>query len=362
MTSGRTCAVAAAALLFLAACSMPALAYDQNIPYTFTTSPTAGAQSLQTAITQLASQTATPDPQLQSLAGQFANSLASGNPAAEASALSQLQAYPNLAAEAPALAALLKSLTINSDGSVSINPGSLSSALGAATPNPNGVPSALTAVSPQLAAQNMNTLMSLLNGLAAADPALVGALMNQLMGDLAAMALAFPNLSFPNLGMGSLPGFGKTPLSAPGAHSIGALSPAQTLESLAIPAVLVAAAVTLFLFRNRLRALFSGQALPGGTGALELDEVAGDSTPRNRVLRAFNRALRAMSFRGAVKRRDETHREFSQRCSGLSEGSKVRAVSGYYEKAKFSASEVTEADAAGAESEASALEASPKVK
>ena len=356
-------AAAAVALFVLATCSTTAVAYDQDLSYNFSTSPTASNQALASAITQLASQTPTSDPQLQSLASQLANALQSGNPAAEEAALSQLESYPNLASEAPALAALLKSTTINGDGTVNLNLGSLGSLIGAGSPGADGVPSALSGISPQLAAENMKTLLSLVSGLSSADPSLAGGLTNQLLSDLGKMSLSFPSLAtlgspVGGLKLGSLPGFGTTPLSVPGASSLGKASPIQTLEGLALPAAAAAVGVALFVFRNRLRTLFSGQTLPGGMGALELDEVPGEATPRNRVLRAFNRVLRAMSQKGVVRHRHETHREFTERCSSLPQGSQVREVSARYEKAKFTTAEVTEADASDAEESAAKVEAS----
>ncbi|MDG7012912.1 MAG: DUF4129 domain-containing protein [Nitrososphaerota archaeon] len=363
MKPTRVLAAAAVALFALATCSTPAVAYDQVLSYNFSNSPTASNQALASAITQLASQTPTSDPQLQSLASQLANALQSGNPAAEEAALSQLESYPNLASEAPALAALLKSTTINGDGTVNLNLGSLGSLIGAGTPGASGVPSALSGIGPQLAAENMQTLLSLVSGLSSANPSLAGGLTNQLLSDLGKMSLSFPDLAAPNLPvgglkLGNLPGFGTAPLSVPGTSSLVKASPIQTLESLALPAVAAAVGVALFVFRKRLRALFSGQILPGGMGALELDEVTGAATPRNRVLRAFNRMLRAMSQRGVVKQRHETHREFTARCSSLPQVSQVSAVSAHYEKAKFATAEVTEAEAADAEGNAAKVEAS----
>ena len=365
MSRPRALAAAAVALFILAAFSTSAAAYDQNIPYDFATSPTASNQALASAIAALASQTSASDPQLQALAGQLANALNSGNPAAEASALSQLESYPNLASEAPALSSLLKSLTVNGDGTVNVNLGSLSSLLGAGSPSADGLPSALSGLSPQLAAENMSTLMSLIDGLSSADPSLAGSLTNQLLADEGKMSLSFPDLS--NLGLpsgapklGGLPGFGSTPMSVPGAPALGGASALKDLTTLALAAVAAAAAVAVFAFRKRLRALFSGQVLPGPAGALELEEVAGDGTPRNRVLRAFNRMLMAMGQRGAVRQRHETHREFSARCSSLPQAAHVGALSSHYEKAKFAAADVTEAEAASAEGEAAAVEASPR--
>ena len=361
MKAGWAASLAVALLLALTASATVATAFDQKISYNFDLSPTANDQALQLAVNQLANQTTSSNPQLSSLASRFSSSLNTGNATAERSALSQLEAYPQLGTTAPALQDLLKSLSVNGDGSISVNPGLLGSLLGANSPNSQGVPSGLQGVGSQLATENMNSMISLLNGLTASNPALVGDLLGQLLNDQNQMSLGLPNGSFGSIpkiqgGPGSLPGFGASPLGGPSVGSVGSVSPSQVSDVLAASIALAVAAAFLLVTRKRVMALLRGQTLPGARTVLETDEVGLEPTPRNRVLLAFNRMLKAMSSKGTVRERHETHREFSRRCAPLPEGEPVNSVSGYYEKAKFSASEVTEQDAAKAEQEASAVE------
>lgn len=322
-----------------------AAAYDNTNSTNLQQAQGVNQQLLGSTVTQMASQTN--DPQLQALASQFQSALASGNPAAEQAALSNLQSYSKLAQDSPALSALVNSMSASGSG-ISVNPSTLASLLGAFTPTSQGIPSNMGTESPQQLESDINSLIGLLNGV---DPALV----SQLLSDLAKMGLSFPGLnSFP-----SLPSFGGLPLGAPavGGLSVGGAGGVASLSSYAIPIAIAVAAAVLFIFRNKLRALLRGQTLPGSAPVLELDEEQGDPrTARGRVIRAFNGMLKAMSLRGAVRVRSETHREFASRCRGREEGGAVGEISGYYEKAKFSASDVGEGEAASAERALSDIE------
>lgn len=324
-------------------------AYDNNGSTNLQQSQGVNQQLLASTVTQMASQTN--DPQLQALAAQFQQAITSGNTAAEQSALANLQNYGGLAGESPALSALLKSMTSTGNG-ITVNPSTLASLLGAFTPNSQGVPSNMLSENPAQLASDLSSIMNLMNGV---DPSLA----SQLLNEVGQMSLSIPSVSslpsLPSLGSKGIVG-----LPVKGLSVAGAGSPTDLLQELALPAAIAVVAAALFIFRNRFRGLLGGQALPTSGPTLELDEYRGPpGTPRARVINAFNRMLRTMSGRGVVRERAETHREFSTKCTDRQEGRDVKKLSGYYEKAKFSAAEVTEEDAGGAEGALSAIESQP---
>lgn len=326
--------------LLLLCLSVPvAQAFDNTNSSDLQQSQTVDPQLLGSTVAQMAQQTS--DPQLQALAAQFEQAMSSGNYNSERSALANLQSYPQLSADSPALSALVRSMTASGDG-ISVNPSTLASLLGAFSPDAQGVPSNMVAENPAQLASDLSSIMNLMNGV---DPSLD----SQLLNDLGQMSVSFPSTS----SLGSILSLGRSgPAGLPsGPLAVGAAGPpSAALGELGIPVAIVVAVAVLFLLRNRLRRLMGGQTSPGTEETLELDEYEGDpGTPRARVIRAFNGMLKAMSLRGVVRARAETHREFSSRCRGRQEEAAVGSLSGYYEKARFSAAEVSDSDAGAAE-------------
>lgn len=322
-------------LLALLAAAPAVHAFDNTNSTDLQQSQTVNQQLLGTTVAQMAQQTN--DPTLQALASQFEQAMNSGDPLSEQQALANLQSYSALASDSPALSALVRSMSSTGSG-ITVNQSTLASLLGAFTPDGQGVPSNLVGENPTQLAFDMNSIVKLMGGV---DPSLA----SQLLNEMEQMSVSFPNLS----SLGPLSGLssvspGALPVAAPAISAAG--SSMDLVRELAVPAAMGAAAAVLFVLRNRLRSLMRGQTLPVAPQELELEEYGGDpGTPRARVMRAFNGMLQVMSGKGVVRGRGETHREFSNRCRGRDEGPSVGRISGYFEKAKFSAAEVTEDDA-----------------
>jgi hypothetical protein len=326
--------------------ALPALAADDSNSMNFRTSGTISNQQISTALTTL-SQNLT-DPALQQSLSQFTSQLNSGNMTGAASTLLTLQSEANNDPQASAgLKALLQSLSVGQNGT-SVNSNKLASQLGVGG-SPLRLPNSLANESPQQLTLDLSTLATLLQGV---NPALAAQMLNMLQ-----LGGSGANVSLPgSVGVGGLkvPGMSVPSLKLP---TVGAPSSLDPIVLLVPLAGVIAAGI--YMFRERLLALFGRQAMPSASAVMEdegLFHVTDPNDRRQSVYFSFSRAVQIMRAKGVPKKVSETHREFSAKTQGRPEGEAVRTVSETYEKARFTKLEVEESDVANARSAVNALE------
>ena len=298
------------------------------------------------------------DSSIQKLLQQLNSQLSSGNNAGASSTILQLKADSNNPNMSASMKALLQSISEGKNG-LTVDPQLLSALLGANSPTPNGVPSNLRNESPSRIPVDLNTLANLLQYV---DPTLASSLLGAAgqptqvaQGQKGIPPIIPPGINLNKLGLPAIstPTFG----SVGGGVSLPALNPAD----FAIPLLVAAAIIGVFLSRNRFVRLLGPQSVPaaGEIGELEPDLGLVPNTPKERIIAIFRKSVRLMRGRGVPKFRHETHREFSSKCSERAEGEHIGTISSLYEKAVFSGTEVTPSDATLAEREGESVEKTP---
>jgi hypothetical protein len=317
-----------------------------------TQSSTVNSQLLSSSIANLTEELN--NTQVGQLTSQLESQLNTGNTAGAGQTLTQLQSLLNTQSGSQgvpsSLSSLLQSLSAGPNG-ISVDPNQLSNLLG--LDSSNGLPSNMSNQSPTSSAQALQTLSTLLKNI---NPALA----QQMLSEASALiqsngtnpGLSTPTLSSkPSLPTISPPSLGITP---------SAKLPSINAESLVIPIVVIAAAISLFLFRNRFAAAIGRQILPRFTKPLDLmtDLKYDPNDPKSRIYYAFARAVGAMRLKGFEKYIFESHREFAKKCLLSVESSHVSAITDLYEKAKFSGVPVSMGEADIATKELSSIEVS----
>lgn len=347
-SAGRPLALITLALLLLSSVNGVRAADDSN-SQNLNQSPTLNPQQLANALQSLSN--GLNDPNLQQLLNKFDAQIKAGDFNGASSTLLQLRSAtgsdPNASV---ALNSLLQSLMVGPNG-VTVDSNLLSFLLGANTPNANGVPSEMQRESPAQIAVDLNTLANLLQYV---DPNLVSSLLEGASGGSLGGGYGVPSNY-----TGSIPGLPGFPTIRPPALTspIAGAIPGLSSFGIALPLAILGVVFALFFYRSRLRGVL-GSKIPGvaPTKHEESEPWLDPQNPRDRVILSFRRALAVMRGRGVPRLRNETHREFSSKCSDRPEGSHVGTISTLYEKARFSGQEVGGSEASLAESEAGALE------
>ncbi len=338
------------------ALAVPAHAADDSNSGPLTEVPTVSAQQLGSALSTVAQ--GTNDTQIQQLLSQFQSQMDSGNYAAAASTLVQLQGLsannPNVS---PALNALIQSLSVGSDGA-SVNAGTLASLLsGASSSKASSSPQSAQKLSVDM--QSLAGLMQYANSTLASELLQNSSLLSQsAFASSSGIPAGGAPVSLP--GVSGFPGLSMPSVGAP-SLSVGTPSgglPAIPLSAFAVPLLAAVAVAALFLSRGRLIRLVGTQSLPGvpllRAGRDDGGPVPTD--PRKRIEFYFGRAVSLMARRGVPKLESETHREFSSKCESRPERQQVSTISSLYEKAKFSGQEVGGVEAHLAAASFSAME------
>lgn len=346
----------AACLMALLVSAMPTVhAFDGSIDTNTAQSSTLNPQQLQSVLTELNQESnnsqLSSNPQFEQLLSQFNSSLTSGNSNLTASNLAQLQNFMRSQNSSGLLSNLIKSLQTTGNG-VTVNPSELSSLLNLSGGLPNGVGRGN-------ALQEMNGLSSIANLVKDINPQLAAQLLNAVENLSLKFGIPIPSsLNFGSLGF--LKGLQSPKVAAPKLGSSS--SPKIQLELLLVPIIIVAACLTLFIFRGRLADLLRGQKTPGVVEE-ELQPLEYDpSDPKKRILYYFAKSVQFMKGRGISKSSFETGREFTKKCQDVSGSEHVDSISKLYEKAQFSGRPVTNDDANLAEKELSSLESPLEVK
>src|SRR5438309_4394752 len=302
------------------------LAADDSNSGNLTPNPTLTPQQVASALTALGQ--GTNDSSIQQLLQQLNSQVSSGNSAGAASTILQLKADSNNPNMSPAMKALLQSISSGNNG-LTIDPKLLSSLLGANNPTASGVPSNLHE-SPSRIPVDLGTLANLLQYV---DPTLASTLLGEAgqptqvgQGPQTIPSITPPGINLNKLGFPAIstPTFG----SVGGGLSLPALNPAD----FAIPLLVAAAIIGVFLSRNRFVRLLGPQSVPaaGEIGELEPDLGLVPNTPKERIIAIFRKSVRLMRGRGVLKLRHETHREFSSKCSEWPEGERIGIISFFY--------------------------------
>ena len=294
---------------FLIVAAPGSFAADDSNSGQLTQSQTLNPQLLSSTIANLTA--GSNNTQVNQLASQLQSQLNSGNNAGAAQTLGQLQGLLNTQSGSQgvpdSLSSLLKSLTAGPNG-ISVDPNKLSNSLG--LDSSNGLPSNMSNQSPASSAQALQTLSTLLKNI---DPALA----QQMLSEASALLQnsgTNPGLTNPTSPQvqPSLPSLNPPTLS--GAPT--AKLPSISAESIAIPIVIITAAIALFLFRNRFSSAIGRQILPRLVKPLDLTDLKYDpNDPKSRIYYTFARAC----WRHAAEGIRKIHLRVAQRvCEEMS--------------------------------------------